>query len=121
MRSFAAFVIAVLVSVFSTSSFAACPVPGSFVATTTGRLPIGVHVARLSEYAFTGSCDGSTGSGTVDERFWSWQGDDWARIYGSAKVRIGDAVDPDYSGNGDRKKKIQGQRLFQKSVSAIPQ
>jgi hypothetical protein len=97
----------------------ACPLPGNFAVTMTGRLPSGIHFTRLAQYEFHGSCDGATGSGTVDERLWSWTGADAGKVYGSAKLRIGDAVDPDYSGNADRKKKMQGHRLFQKSVSRL--
>ena len=99
----------------------ACPVPGNFVAATTGGLQSGVHGARLSQYAFTGTCDGAIGTGTVEERFWSWTADAPARpsLYGSAKVRIGDAVDPSYPGNADRKKKVQGHRSFQKSAARL--
>src|SRR5690349_12214741 len=121
MRSLRVVLSAVLVCTLSSVALAACPVPGNFVASTTGRLASNVHVARLSEYAFAGSCDASGGAGAVDERFWSWSADAPARpsAYGSAKVRIGDAVDPSYAGTGDRKKKIQGQRAFQKSAARL--
>jgi hypothetical protein len=112
--------LAVLVATLVPALALACPVPGHYVATTMGALASGVHVARLSMYAFDGTCDGATGTGTVAERSWSWQGD-LGRAYASMGVRIADPTVPDPPGvvAKDRRKPVQGLRQFKQGRSRL--
>ncbi len=96
---------------------AVCPVPGNFVATITGVGGSGAHLARLAMYAFSGSC----GGGSVQVRFWEWQGDATGRVYGNAARRVGSEINPDpaYPYDHDRKSQIQGLRTFVRGRSSL--
>ena len=89
-----------------------CPLPGTYAVTITGRLPSGIHFARLALYSFDGTCSAGTGGGTVSERFWYFPGDATRRVYGSTHVRIGVAADPTYAGTADKARTVRGSQRF---------
>src|SRR5262249_7459202 len=98
---------------------AECPVPGTYAATITGRLPSGIHFARLALYAFDGSCNAGAGSGSISERFWYFPGDAPHRVYGSTGVRVGVATDPTYAGTADKSRTVRGVKRFNGGPSKV--
>jgi hypothetical protein len=96
-----------------------CPVPGTYAVTISGRLPSGVHFARLALYSFDGTCNAGTGNGSVTERFWYFPGDAASRVYGSTHVRVGVATDPTYARTKDKARTVRGSKRFNSGPSAV--
>ena len=87
--------------------------------TLTGRLPSGIHFARLALYSFDGTCGAGTGSGTVSEDFWYFSGDAARRVYGSTHVRVGVATDPTFAGTADKARTVRGLKHFNAGPAGV--
>jgi hypothetical protein len=108
-----------LVAAAAPVAAAECPLPGTYAVTITGRLPSGIHFARLAIYAFEGTCTAGVGAGSVTERFWYFPGDAAERVYGSTHVRIGVAIDPTFAGTADKARTVRGSKRFSAGPGAI--
>jgi hypothetical protein len=112
-----------LLVLLAASAAGACPLPGSYVVTITGELAGSTKFTRLAMYGFEGTCVGGTGSGTVTERFWYWQGDGTGlssrRLYGKTSRKVGAPLVPDSAPVLDAKKRIAGMKQFHRGKGRV--